>query len=465
MTHPVSRYQDVRPLLWLVSLAIFMQMLDTTIVTTALPALAISLHQSPLQMQSVVVSYSLSVAIFIPASGWLADRYGTRRTFFCAMIIFSLASGLCAVANRLDALVFARVIQGIGGAMLLPIGRLALLKSIAQEDYLRAMSFIAIPALIGPLVGPALGGWLTEAASWRWVFLVNLPAGIIGCVACLIIMPDHYADSKRPFDVKGYLQLALAMVALSLAVDGLDSVHTQTIIVALLALGGIVCLWGYWRHAHRVASPLFPLNLFYIPSFRVGLLGNLFARIGSSSIPILLPLLLQLGLGLTPTRTGALLTPLALAGMVSKRCAVPLVHTFGYRHVLVVNTILIGLSIASFALSDLLSLHLLIGLMTSFGALNSLQFTVMNTLTLHKLPPSVTTAGNSVMSLVMMLSTSFGAATAGALLHAFSNRSNQTSAKHALSATFVCLCLITLFTSLIFLRLEQPTKTLNKADD
>lgn len=194
MSQPVPLqpdYNAIKPLLWLVSLAIFMQMLDGTIVNTALPAMARSLHESPLQMQSVVFSYALAVAMFIPASGWIADRFGTRRTFLAAIIVFTLGSLFCALSQSLAQLVASRVLQGIGGAMLLPVGRLAVLRSVPREDFLRAMSFIAIPALIGPLVGPTLGGWLVEIASWHWVFLINLPIGAIGFAAALKVMPDR----------------------------------------------------------------------------------------------------------------------------------------------------------------------------------------------------------------------------------------------------------------------------------
>ncbi|MEB1416051.1 multidrug transporter subunit MdtD, partial [Xanthomonas campestris pv. campestris] len=384
---PVMRaYATIKPLLWLVSLAIFMQMLDATIVNTALPSMARSLRESPLQMQSVVFSYALAVAMFIPASGWIADRFGTRRTFLAAIIVFTLGSLLCAAAQQLPQLVAARVVQGIGGAMLLPVGRLAVLKTVARADFLRAMSFIAIPALIGPLIGPTLGGWLVEIASWHWVFLINLPIGVIGFIAALKIMPDHYGDARKRFDLVGYLMLAFGMVALSLALDGIAELGLRHAFVMLLAIGGLAALAGYWLHAASAPAALFPLALFKVASYRIGILGNLFARVGSGSMPFLIPLLLQVGLGMSPMNAGLMMVPVALAGMAAKRAAVKLVGRFGYRRILMLNTVLVGLAMASFALiSAGQPLWLRVLQLACFGAVNSLQFTVMNTVTLRDL--------------------------------------------------------------------------------
>ncbi|MGV1109045.1 multidrug transporter subunit MdtD [Xanthomonas translucens] len=453
----VPTYRSFRPLLWLVSLAIFMQMLDATIVNTALPAMALSLGESPLQMQSVVFSYALAVAMFIPASGWIADRYGTRRTFLTAIVLFTLGSLLCAAAPRLPYLVAARVLQGIGGAMLLPVGRLSVMLSVSRAQFLNAMSFIAIPALIGPLVGPTLGGWLVQVASWHWVFLINLPIGALGFVAALKVMPDFHGEQRTRFDLIGYAMLAFGMIALSLALDGISELGLRHACVMLLAIAGLAALIGYWLHAANAPAALFPLHLFKVISFRIGILGNLFARVGSGSMPLLIPLLLQVGLGMSPMRAGLMMIPVALAGMASKRAAVKLVQRCGYRRVLMINTVLVGLAMASFVLFDtgqplgwrLLQLAL-------FGAVNSLQFTVMNTVTLRDLDSDQASAGNSLLSMVMMLATGFGAAAAGSLLAAFNDHLGDShGATAALHATFVCVGAITLTSTLIFWQLPD----------
>ncbi len=450
-------YRVLRPLLWLVSLGIFMQMLDSTIINTALPAMARSLHESPLQMQSVVFSYALAVATFIPASGWIADRFGTRRTFLGAILVFTLGSALCALAQQLPQLVAARVVQGIGGAMLLPVGRLAVMRSVRREDFLPAMSFIAIPALIGPLVGPTVGGWLVEIASWHWVFLINLPIGVIGFAAALKVMPDHRGEQRQRFDLPGYLMLAFGMVALSLALDGISAAGGRHGLVMLLAIAGLASLAGYWLHAANAPAPLFSLDLFKVASFRIGILGNLFARVGSGSMPLLVPLLLQVGLGMSPMNAGLMMVPTALAGMASKRAAVRLVARYGYRRVLMVNTVLVGLMMASFALvSPGVALGWQLLQMTAFGAVNSLQFTVMNTVTLRDLDRGLASSGNSLLSMVMMLATGFGAAAAGSLLATFSGHFGDTQgATVALHATFACVGAITLTSTLIFWQLSD----------
>lgn len=445
-----------KPLLWLVSLGIFMQMLDSTIVNTALPAMARSLGESPLQMQSVVFSYALAVASFIPASGWIADRFGTRRTFLAAIVLFTLGSLACALSPTLGWLVASRVLQGVGGAMLLPVGRLAVMRTVPREQFLAAMSFIAIPALMGPLLGPTLGGWLVEVASWHWIFLINLPIGVIGFIAALRIMPNHHGHRKLRFDLAGYLMLAFGMIALSLALDGTSTFGSAPALVIVLAVIGLVALAGYWLHAAGRANALFPLTLFKVGSFRIGILGNLFSRMGSGAMPLLIPLLLQVGLGMSPMNAGMMMIPVALSAMAAKRAAVKLVERYGYRHVLMVNTVCVGLAMASFVIvqpgqplwQQILQLAV-------FGTFNSIQFTVMNTVTLRDLDSTQASSGNSLLSMVMMLATGFGAAAAGSLLAAFGSHLGGHDAMRALHATFVCVGVITLSSTLVFWQLPE----------
>jgi len=450
-----------RALLWLVALGVFMQMLDSTIVNTALPAMATSLGESPLRMQSVVIAYALTMAMLIPASGWLADRFGTRRVFFFAVAVFTLGSLLCAMAHTLKFLVAARVVQGIGGSMLLPVGRLAVLRSYPRKDFLAAMSFVTIPGLIGPLIGPTLGGWLVEAISWHWIFLINLPVGAIAALATLRFMPDARSDVGA-FDLAGYTMLALSMVAISLSLDGLSELGLRHATVAVLFLFGMAMFVAYWLHAARTPSPLFRLDLFRIPSYRVGVLGNLFSRIGSGSMPFLIPLLLQVGLGFTPMQAGMTMIPVALAGMASKRAVVPIVKRFGYRRVLLVNTILVGLAMASFALiGPQQPAWLRIVQLSAFGLVNSLQFTAMNTVTLRDLDGDRASSGNSLLSMVMMLSMSLGVATAGGALAAFTEAfgsEHGAATLPAFHATFACVGLVTMMSAWIFWQLEPKRR-------
>jgi EmrB/QacA subfamily drug resistance transporter len=452
-------------LLWLVAVGFFMQTLDATIVNTALPSMAQSLGESPLRMQSVVVAYSLAMAMLIPASGWIADRFGARRVYLCAIVAFVLGSVLCALSPRLDVLVASRVLQGLGGAMLLPVGRLVVLRTFPREKFLQAMSFVAIPGLIGPLIGPTLGGWLVEVASWHWIFLINVPVGILGCLATLRYMPAIEGAPVKRFDLSGYLMLAFGMVALSLGLDGLSGLGLRQAGVLVLMVFGLASLAAYWLHAARRPDPLFSPRLFSVPTLRIGLIGNLFARLGSSCMPFLIPLLLQVSMGYSPMQAGLMMLPVALAGMSVKRVATPLIIRLGYRRVLVANTLAVGLTMASFAFaSPSEPLWLRIVQLALFGAVNSLQFTAMNTVTLKDLDHDMASSGNSLLSMVQMLAMGMGVAAAGAVLAAFteffgSGAGAQTL--HAFQATFACMGLVTVASAAIFAQLaaqERPQR-------
>lgn len=447
-----------RSLLWLVALAVFMQMLDTTIVNTALPAMARDLGESPLRMQSVIISYALAVALLTPASGWLADRFGTRHLFAAAVLVFTIGSLLCGAAQSLHQLVAARVLQGVGGAMLIPVGRLAVLRSYPRDQFLSAMSFIVVPALIGPLIGPTLGGWLTQALSWHWIFLVNIPVGIIGVGAALRFMPDFRAERPGRFDGAGYLVLATSMIAISVALDGLSSPDRPVWLTAALLLVGIGALIGYVRLARRNPAPLFPLRLFDLATYRIGMLGNVFARAGSGSMPFMIPLALQVGLGHSPLRAGTMMIPVAAAAMLSRVVVTPLVRLIGYRRVLSVNTVLVGMLMASFSLFTpnwptwAHVLHFGV-----FGLLNAVQFTAMSAVTLQDLDAQLASAGNSLQSMVMIMSISIGVALASGLLALFGHwlPAEPGAAMPVFRATFVCMGLLTSLSALVFMRLPD----------
>ncbi len=446
-----------KTLLWLVALGFFMQSLDSTIVNTALPSMAQNLGESPLQMQSVVVAYVLAVAAVIPVSGWIAERIGIRYAYITAIVIFSIASLFCALSQSLDQLIAARVLQGVGGAMLLPVGRLAILKIVPRAQFLAAMSFITIPGLIGPLIGPALGGWLVQVATWHWIFLINLPIGIIGALLTLNVMPLLKNASLPRFDLSGYILLVVGMVCLSLSLEGLSDKGNLGIMMILLMMG-IAASVAYIFHASRQKKALFRADLFKNRCFSIGIIGNLFARLGGGSLPFLLPLLLQLALGYTPLQAGLMMMPLVLGAMTIKRTITPIIKRFGYRRVLVTNTLLVGLGIASFALTSgehatwLNVIHFFI-----FGMINSVQFTAMNTLTLKDLEPQHASSGNSLLSMIMMLSMSLGIATAAAILSGFTVRF-ESNLLAAFQATFMCMGLMTMAAAWIFWQLEPDDK-------
>lgn len=443
--------QTPRVLLWLVAIGFFMETLDSTIVNTALPTMAQSLGESPLQMYSVVISYSLTIALLIPASGWMADRFGIKRMFLTAIVLFTIGSFLCALSQSLTQLVGARVLQGLGGAMLLPVGRLAVLRCFPREQYLEAISFVAVPGLIGPLLGPTLGGFLSQAASWHWIFLMNIPIGIIGFLATLRHMPVIASPPPWRFDVSGYAMLATVMVCTSLALEGLAGLGFQHATVLVLLVFGLAGLLSYALHAVRALHPLFPLELFRNRTFAIGLAGNLFARIGSSGMPFMVPLLLQVSLGFSPLDAGLTMIPIAAAAISSKRVAPQVIARFGYRRFLVGNTFAVGFAIASFALvaPGQPSLWRVIQL-ALFGMVNSLQFTAMNSLTLKDLDESAASSGNGLFSMVQMLALSFGVAVAGAMLTTFTEKFGEAEVLRAFHATFLCLGLMTCASAWIF---------------
>ena len=443
-------------LLWLVAVGFFMETLDSTIVNTALPSMAKDLGESPLEMQTVVIGYALTLAVFIPASGWLTDRYGIRRVYLSAIAIFTSGSLLCALAPNLFTLTLARIVQGAGGSMLLPVGRLAVLRSFPGEKYLPALSFVTMPALIGPLIGPTLGGWMVEALSWHWIFFVNIPIGLIGLYATYKTMPPDDFINPRQFDFVGFAQITLFMVSISYALDALSENHISAGFSFFLFIFGLASLVAYIFHALKSPTPLFSLKLFNTRTYSIGILGNLFARIGSSCMPFLIPLFLQLSLGYSPLDAGMAMLPLAAAAIIGKRFVSPLVKIFGYRKFLIMNTIIVGCGIASFALIDQNENQVLRMLQFfAFGIFNSMQFTSMNTLTMKDLEKKLSSDGNTMFSMVQMVAMSFSVAAAASLLSTFFTMYERTKAFHL---TFICMGAVTCTSAWIFSQLGKNEK-------
>lgn len=447
---------EFRLLVLLVSIGFFMQGLDTTIVNTAIPAMARSLGEDPLQMHSVVVAYVLSVAACIPLSGWLADRFGVRNTYFSAIIIFTLASLGCGMANSLNELLFYRVIQGIGGALLLPVGRLAMLKVIPRTQFLSAMSLMSLAGLMGPLIGPTLGGWMVEVASWHWIFLINIPMGLLGVLITFKAMPNVTEPSVQRFDFWGFILLVVAMVGLSLGIENFASPHLPLWWSLSLIFAGIAACTIYAFHAHTHANALFRSKLFKNRIYAIGIVGNFFARLGGNAMPFLIPLMLQVAFGFEPFITGLLMIPTVLGSLASKPIIRQIIQRFGYRKVLLVNTFLVGACICSFALSTaetptwLRALHFFI-----FGILNSLQFVSMNTLTLKDLPQQDASSGNSFLSMIMMVSMSIGVALAGTLVNLFTAYYGADQVVSAFHTTLILLGCINLITAAIFWQIPK----------
>lgn len=447
-----------RALPLLLALAIFMQMLDVTILNTALPKMAENLDASPLHMHTVIIAYALTLALFIPLSGYLCDRHGTQKVFTVALILFTLGSALCAAAPNLPFLVAARVIQGMGGAMLVPVPRLVVLRAYDKSQLLTIMNYIIMPALLGPIIGPLVGGYLVEYATWHWIFLLNIPVGLIALWMTTRIMPDFHAahDHTPHFDLAGFLLFGSGVISLSLAVE-LIIQPTARHYAAGSALIGLLTLTLYWQHAkHTPDKALYSPQLRLVRTFRLGLLGNLFSRLGMAAVPFLLPLLLQIAFGRSPGISGWILAPIALAALIAKPFIKPLIARCGYRRVLIWNTRLIGLLIISLALPTAdTPLILLIPLLFILGLCNSLQYSTMNTLTIADLRPLQTGSGNSLVAVNQQLSISFGIALGALLLNLFSAQLPADADIHsAFRYTFLAIGSITFCSSAVFTRLH-----------
>ncbi|CAI1089608.1 Putative multidrug resistance protein MdtD [Serratia entomophila] len=454
--------------LWIVAFGFFMQTLDTTIVNTALPSMAVSLGENPLRMQSVIVSYVLTVAVMLPASGWLADRVGVQRVFFSAIVLFTLGSVLCARAETLDELIASRVIQGIGGAMMVPVGRLTVMKIVPREQYMAAMTFVTLPGQIGPLMGPALGGFLVQYASWHWIFLINIPVGIAGAIATLLLMPNYKMQTRR-FDISGFIMLAIGMATLTLALDGHKGMGLSGLTIAGLVVLGLAALAGYWWHAQSNSRALFSLRLFRTSTYKIGLIASLLGRIGSGMLPFMTPLFLQVGMGFSPFHAGLMMIPMIIGSIGMKRIVVQVVNRFGYRKVLVAATLMLALVSLSFPLVAMLGWVWLLPVVLFFqGMVNSLRFSAMNTLTLKDLPDRLASSGNSLLSMVMQLSMSLGVSVAGILIGSFAHHqvvADSPAIHSAFIYSYCCMALIIALPALAFARVPAdtaPNRTLTK---
>ena len=449
---------QVRWQLWIVAFGFFMQSLDTTIVNTALPSMAASLGENPLHMHMVVVSYVLTVAVMLPASGWLADRVGVRNIFFVAIVLFTSGSLFCALASTLDQLVMARVLQGIGGAMMVPVGRLTVMKIVPRNQYMAAMTFVTLPGQIGPLLGPALGGVLVEYASWHWIFLINLPVGVVGAVATLSLMPNYKMQTRR-FDMAGFVLLACGMATLTLALDGSRGLGLSLWHLAGLVVVGSAAILFYLLHARDNDRALFNLRLFRTHTFSLGLAGSFVGRIGSGMLPFMTPVFLQLGLGFSPFHAGLMMIPMVLGSMGMKRIVVQVVNRFGYRRVLVCSTLGLALVSLLFMATALLGWYYLLPVVLFCqGMINAMRFSSMNTLTLKDLPDELASGGNSLLSMIMQLSMSIGVSIAGLLLGLFGQQHLSVDsgvAHHVFLYTYLSMAVIISLPALLFARVPN----------
>jgi len=398
---------------WLVAVAFFMEALDTTILNTAVPSIAGALGVAPLSMKSVLSSYTLSLALFIPVSGWVADRFGTRRVFSTAIAIFTLGSLLCGLASDVRVLTLCRVLQGMGGAMMVPVGRLTMVRTFARSELVRAMVFVAVPALVGPLLGPLAGGLIVHYLHWRVIFFVNLPIGLAGFIFVVRKLPDYRGTEVPPLDVVGLVLFGVGVALLSYVLEIFGEHGWNPFAVAALTALSAVLLIAYARHAGRVPHPLLRTGLLRIRTLRTAIGGSFLTRIGVGGLPFLLPLLYQVGLGLSPVVSGLLILPQSLAAMALRATMPVLLRRLGYRKVLLTNTVAIGLLIVLFALVGPRTPLWVIAMQAfAFGFFSSFQYTSLGTLVYADVNDADASMAATLASTTQQLSMSFGVAAA-----------------------------------------------------
>jgi EmrB/QacA subfamily drug resistance transporter len=443
-----------RYLPWVVATALFMEQLDSTIVNTAVPAMAASLGVAPLSLKAVVASYIVSLAVGIPISGWIADRFGTRRTFSTAVAIFTLASVACGLSVNVTMLVASRILQGLGAAMMTPVGRLAIVRTFAKSELLVAMNFVIIPALIGPLLGPTVGGLIVHWVSWREIFFVNVPMGIAALAIIHRYMPDYHGESKRPIDFVGLVLFGSGMAILSWLLEIFGEHDVSALEGGSLLLLSLSLLAAYVWHARQAAHPLLQLSLFKLRTFRVSVGGGLVTRLGIGGMPFLLPLLYQLGLGLPAWESGLLTMPAAAAAMGMKFLSSRLLRRYGFRSVLIVNTMLVGTTICLFSLvTPATPLAIILLLSFAQGFFNSLQFSSVNSMGYADIAPGDSSMATSIASTIQQLSLSFGLASASLVAAWYLGGVPQTDAlavQSALHKTFLTVGALTMVSALAF---------------
>lgn len=435
--------------------SIFMQMLDSTILNTSLPSIAKDLNESPLDMQNAIISYVLTLALFMPVSGFLSDKFGTKKVFIFALFLFSLGSLFCSLSQNLTHLVLARIVQGVGGSLMTPVGKLALIRTFPKNELLKAMNFAIVPALIGPVLGPLVGGYMVDYLSWHWIFLINIPFGLIGILLSLKYMPN-YKSTIIDFDLKGFFIFAAASLLLSISLE-LFGNTVRVSPVLLIFTGGFLMLYWYYRHAERDNNPIFPLNLFQVRTFRVGIVGNLATRLGISSIPLLLPMMIQIAYGQSAVVSGWIVAPMALTAMFGKSVVIRILNTFGYRKTLMVNTFIIGVLICCLAIPSIhTSIYWYIPIIAILGFFNSIQFTSMNSISIADLRQYHTSSGNSLISVNQQLAIGFGIAFGLLVLKVFQGdvKLIHNEIHNAFRYTFLIVGFLTILSGLIFRRLH-----------
>lgn len=441
-------------ILLIVSFAMFMEAVDTTILNTAIPVMSHSLNVNPIDLKLALISYLLSLAIFIPISGWIADKFGIKIVFITAVCVFTLSSIWCGFTQSLGELICARIVQGLGGSLTMPVGRLIILRTCERHELIAKMSLVVMVASLGMMLGPLLGGVITHNFSWRWIFWVNVPIGILAVLLSIKLLPNMPARAVPPLDKLGFVLFGSGLASLTYGLSILsesDISNTQALITLSTA---VLLLVAYAYHSRNRKNPIIKVELLRIRTFSISVISNLFARLSFGGTPFLLPLLLQIGLGYSSQLSGILLAPIALGVFLVKPLSVHILRWFGYKKLLILNTILVSISLWSFySINSDTSIYS-IGLLTFiYGFLIAMQYTGMNSLAYASITESDMSAATSIMSTIQQLAQSFGVAVSAILISIFS--SHHLLTVKIFHQTFLMLGVLTLLSGTIFLGLKQ----------
>lgn len=441
---------------FIIGSASFMQQLDSTIIATALPSIAESMNDDPIRLNLAITSYLLAVAIFIPISGWMADKFGARLIFRSAILIFTVSSVLCGLSESLPMLVAARMLQGVGGAMMVPVGRLVILKTTPKADLVRAMTYLTIPAVIGPVLGPPIGGFIVTFSSWRWIFFINVPIGILGIILVSFVMREVKEEDPPPFDFWGFTLAGIGLATLVFGLESLGKDVVPTEMLAAMILGGSVLMAIYFRHARNIDRPMVDLKVFKFQTFYASVVGGILIRLGMGALPFLLAILLQLGFGLDALTSGLITFASAAGSLTMKFTVRPIIRWFGFRRVLIWNAVIVSLFFVSYAGFRDTTPHwlILVGLLAG-GFFRSLQFTSLNTLMYADVPQPMMSRASTIASMIQQLNQSIGIGLAGLLIHlSLHLRGHTVIAQDDIWPVFIAMAFTSLLSLFFFLPLS-----------
>jgi EmrB/QacA subfamily drug resistance transporter len=437
--------------------ALLMQTMNATVIANALPTMAVALNESPLRLNLAITMFLLASAVFLPISGWVADKFGAKKIFMVSMVLFALSSAACGFANNLTELVIARIFQGMAGAMMAPVGRLVLLRTTPKDELVGAMSVMTMPALLGPVIGPIVGGAIVTFADWRWIFFLSIPVAAVGVVLVARFVPNVREQDVSPVDWKGALLTGLGLAGLIFGFENIGRDAMPAPAVIGLFLGGGAALYVYWRHARGNPAAIIDLSVFRIQTFTASVIGGAFMRIAMGATPFMLAMLLQVGFGLSALQAGLMTFISAAGALVMKTTAPPILRRFGFRTVLIVNALIVAASFIAYGLFKPTTPHWVIMTILAIGGFfRSLHFTSLNGMAYADIHQDKMSRASTTASMMQQLVQSIGIGLAATLMHAFMTMRGDTHlTAEAISPAFVVVGLVTLISLAFFIPLPR----------